>query len=431
MHDLVIYAPYSSPRLSYVLDWLFNDKLICHYNLVHDEQDLPKQTPFISYGKHIERGLSIPDAGLLKQEGIQQHDIAIGIWNNIPTLYAKEGCTLPFDIFSAAFFLLSRYEEYYPYTPDQHNRYPATESILYKNGWLQRPILDEWVFAFYQLLKQEFKVKISQAINNFFSPTYDIDIAWSYKHKGWKRTVGGYAKDLLSGNFSAIAERTAVLMGNKIDPYDSFEWLENLHQKKQLEPKFFILCSKRNTSYDKHILPSIPAIQALVKKLKYTALHPSYHCDSNPDLITEERETLAKMTDEFPTEISRQHYIKNKLPDTYRNLVRAGILFDHSMGYADTVGFRAGTGVSFRWYDLEQETAAPIIIEPFCFMDTAARFGMHLNAEQAFELLHNMAKSACACSGIVTTVFHNFSLGTDPGWKGWREGYEQFVKTYA
>jgi hypothetical protein len=25
------------------------------------------------------------------------------------------------------------------------------------------------------------------------------------------------------------------------------------------------------------------------------------------------------------------------------------------------------------------------------------------------------------------TIFHNFSLGTDEGWKGWRNAYEQYV----
>ena len=37
-----------------------------------------------------------------------------------------------------------------------------------------------------------------------FLPTYDIDIAWSYKHKGWWRSVGGLMQSLIKGRLAAI-----------------------------------------------------------------------------------------------------------------------------------------------------------------------------------------------------------------------------------
>ena len=171
---ITIYCTADSKRLRYVLKWLFEEQLRCDYIVTQNAH-----VAHISYGKIMPDVICIPDAGLLWQQNIQQHDVSIGEWQNIPTLYAaQEPYTLTFDIFSALFFLLSRYEEYYPYTPDKHGRYPATESVLYKHNLLERPIADEWIAAFRKLLQE--KTGLSLETPSFsFLPTYDIDIAYS------------------------------------------------------------------------------------------------------------------------------------------------------------------------------------------------------------------------------------------------------------
>ena len=41
------------------------------------------------------------------------------------------------DMFSASFFMLTRWEEYVNIKRDKHNRFPATESLAYKQGFLR------------------------------------------------------------------------------------------------------------------------------------------------------------------------------------------------------------------------------------------------------------------------------------------------------
>ena len=147
---------------------------------------------------------------LLNERGISQQDPVPGKWGEVPTIFAmpEENLTVPFDIFSAVFFLLSRYEEYCSYTPDKHGRYPAEESILYKQGWLRRPLADEWVSALGKLLRDKgFETKRPAF---FFQPSYDIDIAYSYLHKGRRRSLGAFLRDLLKGNARQLGDRISV-----------------------------------------------------------------------------------------------------------------------------------------------------------------------------------------------------------------------------
>ena len=126
--------------------------------------------------------------------------------------------------------------------------------------------------------------------------------------------------------------------------------------------------------------------------------------------------------------ISRQHYIKIKMPQTYRLLLENGITEDYSMGYGTHIGFRAGTGNSFPWYDVESDSITQLRVFPFCFMDTAAHYEMKLPVTDAFQALDSMSAKLQQTGSTMITIFHNFSLGTSAEWKGWRQAYEQFMQ---
>lgn len=432
MNDaLVIYCPNESARLHYTLHWLFREQLQINYRITSTKADLTGQPFFISYGEHFDNAISIADSGLLWEKEIVLRDIDTGTWNNIPTLFHNHDYTIPFDVFSAIFFLISRYEEYYDYTPDKHGRYPATESILYKNDWLERPIVDEWITELRKLLRERLSIELQSPIFSFL-PTYDIDIAYSYLYKGTKRTAGAYLKDILSGNFNNITERANVLRGSAKDPYDSFDFIKVLHQQNNTRPIYFILSALNTTAFDKNISPLQNNMQQLIKSLANEGsigLHPSYF-SGNSSVFANEKNMLENIIGQ-PISISRQHYIRMNLPGNYQELILNGIVEDYSMGYATCLGFRAGTGQSFPWYNLAKEEVTALRVQPFCFMDTTARYEMNLSADEAFKSLHTMAGLLKQSGSLLITVFHNFSLGTDKQWEGWKEKYALFLNEYT
>ena len=196
MDAIVVYSPASSNRLTYVLDWLFKERLQLQYRISNNFTDIGQAT--IIYGQPAVGGIGIPASGLLIETDIKHFTPDVGEWNGLPTLFATttNGYTINFDLFSAVFYLLSRYEEYYNHMPDKHDRYPAAESILFQQGWLSEPIVDEWVTAFGNLLAKETGVVVNPAPYTFL-PTYDIDIAYSHAYKGFARIAGAYLRALL------------------------------------------------------------------------------------------------------------------------------------------------------------------------------------------------------------------------------------------
>lgn len=427
---IAIIVPEITARLVYTLKWVFTEQLGVTCEVLTEKPADNDDYFVIHYSGDCTEGFKIPDAGLLFEKGIKHQDIGAGQWGDLPVLFAVNGneATIPFDLFSAVFHCISRYEEYLPFTPDKHQRYPSTESILFKNNLLDRPIVDEWVFKFGTLLAS-YGVNI-KAKQFEFQPTYDIDIAWSYKHKGLKRTLGGYIKDAAESNFVAIQERTAVLRGNNEDPYFSFDFTDKLHKENNLSPIYFILAADKSGPFDKHILPSQPDMKMLIKELseKYqVGMHPSYETNEDPKLFPQEQKILSAIIGKGVT-ISRQHYIKLALPQTYRKLVELGIQQDYSMGYGTHLGFRAGTSRPFYWYDLLEEQQTSLQVFPFSFMDTTAHYELELSTEVAFQKLNNIKEKLQKVGGLLITVFHNFSLGTDKEWAGWAAAYADFIK---
>ena len=124
--------------------------------------------------------------------------------------------------------------------------------------------------------------------------------------------------------------------------------------------------------YDRNVSPySTDAAVKLRELADWTevGIHPSYASDSDEETIREEKDRLETIL-RRPVTHSRQHYLKMKMPLTFRTLVNMGIKHDHSMGYAEIPGYRASIAVPYSFYDLEFESILPLTIHPFVYMDT-------------------------------------------------------------
>jgi hypothetical protein len=344
--------------------------------------------------------------------------------------FFKTAGDFAFDIFAASFFLITRYEEYLPHNIDFYGRYSHENSLAFNHGFLHLPLINLWLEDFKRLLLQKYPgLKLSPPTFTF-TPTYDIDIAWSYKQKGFLRNVGGLLKSLYKDQFSHVCERLAVLAGKQEDPYDSFQRLHQLHKEHQLSPIYFFLLAKKNKGYDKNILPSKVALQELINEhsLKYqVGIHPSWQSGDDNEMLLQEIDLLKKFT-KIQIQQSRQHYIRMTLPETYRRLIAAGIKEDYSMGYGSINGFRASYCMPYQWYDLEKEQVTDLTIYPFCFMDANAYFEQHLTPQEALHEMEHYYRVTKRVNGHFITIWHNHFLGTDQMFKGWREIYKQMVE---
>jgi len=426
MPHFAIIAP-PGPRITYVLDWIFKERLQSSYELLHPNDARIGFDMVIGYGTPVENTLFIPSVGLLQSTGIYQHALQEGVWENIPILYAAEG-DIPFDLFSAVFFLITRYEEYYSKEQDAHERYLPSESILFKMDCLQRPLVDEWLWAFNKYLEKKFSCSIQTKPYSCL-PSYDIDLVYKYKRKTVFVLIVKLIQSIYKANFRESKQLIRFLLFIETDPYDSFPFIKKLHQKIQLKPLYFLLCALEKTAYDRNVHPHKKWMKKLMRillEIGNVGLHPSYYSYNNKVLLNNEKGALENVLEkEIP--LSRQHYIRLCLPQTYRILESLSITDDFSMGYASELGFRAGTGRSFLWYDLEKETCSELRVHPFCFMDATAHYYKNLTAEEAFTRLETMNAILKKTNSKLMLVMHNYALGNDQEWEAWQKTYEHFL----
>jgi len=389
--------------------------------------------PKINYsGSRVsENEIWITPYGLLFETGIKQQNVECFEFHGYKAFF-KTGGDLPFDIFSASFYLLSRYEEYLPHKKDMYGRYAYENSIAFKQGFLHLPLVNIWLKDFKNLINQKFPGYRLSTIDSglSFLPTYDIDIAWSYKNKGWRRNIGGFVRSLLKVQLSSVKERWQVVNGKQKDPFDAFDWMDRLHEQYKLKPLYFFLIPENRGRYDKNINPGCKSLQQLIRDHanRYpVGIHPSWRSGDDASLLTKEIATLMMLKGE-PVFSSRQHYIRFNLPEGYRRLLDNGIKNDYSMGYGSINGFRASVASAFFWYDLERENQTELMLFPFCYMEANSFYEQKMLAQQALDEMRQFYKTVRSVNGLFIMIWHNSFLGTDKLSKGWRDVYEQFIK---
>jgi len=429
---MLFYSEQHSARLNYILDLVGKEIFFDPIQRITDkEQFLKYSGPKINYSgsRQSDAEFFIQSDSLLFETGIKPREISCFDFEGKKAFFqTEEGYA--FDIFAAIFYLVSRYEEYLEFLPDQYGRFPHQASLAFREQFLDLPLVNYWLADLKLALKKKFPELIFSLKDFKFIPSYDIDIAYSYKLKGLKRNLGGFCRDFIFGRWSYLPERWDVLFNKKKDPFDAYEWLDSLHLYCRTRAYYFFLLAEKQAGVDKNISRDNPEMQSLIAyhaKGYTVGIHPSWQSGDEEALLMGEVDALAAITGS-PVTYSRQHYIRMSLPGTYRQLLDHGIEKDFSMGYGSANGFRASFASSFYWYDLKAEKQTGLMLFPFCFMDSCSFYENKLTPKTAFSELMGYYRKIKRVNGLMVTIWHNHFLGTDPMFAGWKEAYEVFLK---
>ncbi len=429
---ILILSDTTTPRLQYVADFIFKENFGVDYLITTNKKDFEESGALkINYsdGQFFGDVINIGGSRLLFEKKIHEQNIEIFQVNVLPTFFKNESSVenFPFDIFAAIFFLLSRYEEYLPHVKDQYNRYDHKQSVASTYDFLRIPLVNKWLQFFADYIQAKFPGFQTKKKTFRFLPTYDVDMAYDWRHKGFIRNTGQLLTLLVQQDYKKISEAIKILEGKTKDPSDNFEFFAYLHKQLNLQPVYFFLVSKNNTKYDKNINPYNSKMKALIQELSKQndiGIHPSYYSSTDEKILKGEKFLLEEMTGKV-IQKSRQHYLRFNLPDTYRQLIDAGITDEFSMGYGTANGFRASYADSFYWYDIEREAKTNLVVHPFCYMDSNAIFHLNLTPEESFEELmyfYNVCKDV---NGTFITTMHNHFMGEND--LAWGKAYEQFL----
>ncbi len=423
---IFVYTNKITERLRYICHFIFGEQLGMEFSIIDDFYFCTQyKGAILNYSlEDFEKDVFvIRPIGLLSETNIRAKQLEIYEQNGYKAFFKTDSASdLGFDLLSAAFYLLSRYEEYLPHEKDMYGRFAHEQSLAFKNDFLHLPLINIWLDDFAQQLNKKFPELTFRRPSFKYLPTYDIDMAWSYKHKGLIRNIGGY----ISHPNSA---RIKVLLGMEKDPFDCYAFLDELHEQKNLSPIYFFLMAEKKGKYDKNISPHKSAMKKLINAhaMKYpVGIHPSWKSNENAAVLKKEKNILDNIAGK-PVKLSRQHYIKFNLPDTYEKLLQAGIEKDYSMGYGSINGFRASVASPFYWYNLKKEEYTSLIIYPFCFMDANAHFEQKQNTNHSLKELMHYYEMCKKVNGLFITIFHNYMLGSEKEFEGWSELYQKFT----
>jgi len=429
---LLIYTTENKNRFSYIAEVLFTCVLPVEFKITHSASDFASYSGTkINYSgsRFANDEIWIQPHALLTENSISKQQIDCFEWHGLKVCFKTVG-DIPFDIFAASFYLISRYEEYLPHEKDEYGRYAHKNSVAYKKSFLHLPLINMWMKELQDFFKGKFLLLTFNSSLLTFIPTYDIDIAYAYKGKGVFRNIGGFYKELFTGKWKQLAERANVYSGWKDDPFDTYNWLDDLHEKYALKPIYFFLLADKNKQYDKNISPETKLMRDLVQEhaAKYQiGIHPSWQSGDDENMLDKEINTLKNITGK-PVQLSRQHYIRMDIPGTYRLLVSKGIIEEYSMGYGSINGFRASVASPFYWYDLENDIKTSVLIRPYCYMEANSFFEQHYSTQEAAAELQQYHDVVKAVGGQLITIFHNHFVTEQPQWTAWRRMYAAFLE---
>lgn len=330
-----------------------------------------------------------------------------------------------YDILGLTYWMLNRIEEIGSTELDNHGRFPATSSHAYKHGYLERPVVDEWldilgqviqkVWPNIQLKQHQFSMKVS----------HDVDApSFLFSFKPWKtviRIMGGHL--LKRKNIKAFFQTLWLKLSTRKylhpnDPFNTFDWIMSTSEKYKLKSAFYFIAGHTDKRTDHEYNINNIIIRNLMiemnKRGHEIGLHPSYGTYKKPELIKKEanalRLVLEKIKIKQETYGGRMHYLRWEHPVTMQAWEDAGMNYDTTLSYADRAGFRCGTCFEYTAFNPLTQKQLSLKIRPLIAMECTIIAENYMNLAYSEKALSKFLKLKNNCrkvNGCFTLLWHN------------------------
>lgn len=428
--------------IEYILNFLLGE---------HISPNITKQIGYTSNPEEFKKYKLVIFPSHFFQEDIYKTDkslpsLPLAIWEESPILFGEPkteiiGDTkiLYADLIASTFFLITRYEEIVRNNVrDVHGRFPGKESLPYKAGFIDRPLIEEYGKLLRAQLREvccditEPPVQIKKIYL-----THDLDQIAHFRNI--RGMLGGFLRGLKRRK-EGQKVLNSFFKGLRFDPWYTFPFLFKLDNeltinfgKERSENVLFIRSGggkrKEDKPYSNLLHPDYKNLIRYSKKKEITlGLHTSYLAGMKPHLISEEKKKLEHHT-RVPIFYNRHHYLDCREPEHVRFLIEAGITDDFSMGYADMAGFRLGTCRPVKWIDIEKLEITNLTLHSLAIMDVtlSEKRYMFMNSFDAYQYCIRLIDCVEHYNGELILLWHNNSVEkTDKSYH--RKLYRDIIK---
>jgi len=356
-------------------------------------------------------------------------DVPIIYGDHLNFARSMKSISLPIDIFGSSFFMLTRYEEIMQTDRDNLDRFPATSSIAYKAGFLERPIIDEYVEILWACLKimwPDLKRKMSQFVQKV---SCDVDTPSRYAFNGWLHMMKNVVIDVIKHQDirSLVIGPKVWLVSNEFldpgDPYNTFQWMMDVFDDHMIKGSFYFIAGWTDKTKKQQYDITMPAIRKLLVNIHERGheigLHPSHKTYKNNDLLVSESSRLRSVCAEEGIYQNiwggRMHWLRWETPTTLYGLEKAGLAYDNTLTYADKAGFRCGTCREFPAFDPVKKRRFNLLIRPLIVMEgtVIGRKYMGLGfSEHAYNCICRLKNACRVVNGTFSILWHNSKLRT-------------------
>jgi hypothetical protein len=331
---------------------------------------------------------------------------------------------LGLDVLGSAFFMLTRYEEIVKPDRDEHDRFPACASLAYQEGFLDRPIVDEYVEVLWAVMKGLWPGLERKQRKFTMRVSHDVDEPSRYSFLSIPQTIRAMSGDILiRGNIGRAIKGPLIRLNssNRIhpaDPYNTFDLIMDISERYGLISAFYFICARSHKNYDVQYEIDHPAIRHLLRRIHgrghEIGLHPSYHSYKSPQMITTEADRLRRICVEEGIQQTewggRMHFLRWEAPITLYGLEQAGMTYDNTMSYAGYAGFRCGTCHEYQAFDPMKQETVKLWIRPLIAMECTVLDKEYMGLTRAADAYDAFMKLKNACKsvgGTFTLLWHN------------------------
>lgn len=329
-----------------------------------------------------------------------------------------------YDILGLTYWMLSRLEEVGRVDLDDHQRFPATSCHAYQHNYLERPIVDEWLYILGQVIKRKWPAVELKAHQFSMKVSHDVDAPALF---GFSKPVRFFRsifvsiikyKQIKGAVLAPLIRLNTREKLHAADPYNTFEWLMSINEKSNVPSAFYFICGRTDLTKDAEYELGHPAIRDLMRRIHARGheigLHPSYNSFQTPEIIFQEAlllRTVMKEEGIIQDHLGgRMHYLRWEHPTTLQAWNDAGMSYDTTLSYADHPGFRCGSCFEYPAFNPKTQKILKIRIRPLIAMECtiiAPRY-MGLNyTGAAYEKFLFLKDSCRKVNGCFTMLWHN------------------------
>ena len=338
---------------------------------------------------------------------------------------ADEGsATLGLDVFGSAFFMVTRYEESVPGgARDLHERFPAEAAVAVREGFADRPIVNEYVELLWSALQLLWPGLERAPREPRFLPSHDIDTAFCRESSAADLLLQLGSDIVRRRDFGLATRRLGAYrrgpgQGSKHDLCDTYDELMALSEQAGTTSAFYFFGERTGLDIDAAYAPSDAALRAVLRRIgargHEIGLHGSYRAHQEAEVIKRQLDALRAACEEEGISQtawgSRQHYLRWETPTTWQALEDAGIAYDTTVGFSSIGGFRAGCCYEYPAFNVLTRQELKIRERPLVVMEVALLDRQQLSREDALDSVLSLKRRCELFGGDFTLLWHNSRL---------------------